>query len=615
MSKKKSTSVFFKIMFLLNAFIIIPAAFICWIVYHQFSLTLTSEIQEKLLQINEEKMTKLSLELTNLQNLADTLARDNFVMDSFSHLRAGGSIDNEKLYRISANLENIYRQGQGIYENIGYYFEGRVIVDGIGGNSSTEVLRENNTTLNLIKLSPTTGRPVLVNRISYYKDSPLANTFFMAIELNNITDKIINHGEDSAMKSIILDQNGLIIAADNKERIMKVNIQEVVKDTAQFFSNMEKNVSGVDFFTLEDEKYLAAFHKDPIHNLYTVTFIPIDLYNQKIYSLLKMITSLVCFCVVLGLILSYLITKKTILNSIRKLTRGIQQMSKGDFSTLIQIESTDEIGQMGADLNNMSDQVSQMISLAMDTAEQVGFGMQEIAARNQDLSSRTQEQASTLEEISASIEEITASIQQTAHNSEQAGQLSTSTLEVVKEGERSIKDSIIAMEQINESSKKIDDIIKVVSDIAFQTNLLALNAAVEAARAGEQGRGFAVVAAEVRNLASRTADSSREIEELIKESVARVSRGNEAVQHSATVLQRIVENTKHTSDVVTEIAAVMREQSASSEQIKAAIEQLNYVTQQNSALVEEITSSSEDLNAQATELAQMLQAFTIRGKH
>ncbi|HHU51744.1 MAG TPA: HAMP domain-containing protein [Firmicutes bacterium] len=612
MFKKKSTSLFFKVMLLLNAFIIIPALIICFVVNYQFTQTITGEIREKLQRISEEKQSKLSMQLTNIQNTAYFLAHDNYAMDCFATLRSEQTIEPEKLRRISTNLEKIYEQGQGIYENIGYYFEGRVIVDGIGGKSTQDLLQENKTITNLIRLAPTTGRPVLVNRISYYKDSSVANTFFMAIELNNITEKIINNGQNEAMRSIILDQNGLIIASDNQEQIMTLNFKTAESDTARFFANMEQSQSGVDFLTWEGQKYLAAFSKDPIHGFYTVTYIPVSEYDQKINALLKTIITLFGLCVILGLLSSYLITKKTITNSLGKLTKGIQLMGNGDFSNTIHIESSDEIGQMGADLNNMSDRLSEMIGLAMETAEQVGSGMQEITIGNQNLSSRTQEQASTLHQISSSAEEITASIQQTALNAEQAKQLSTSTLGVVEDGEKSINATINAMQQINESSKKISDIIKVVSDIAFQTNLLALNAAVEAARAGEQGRGFAVVAAEVRNLASRTANSSKEIEMLINESVDRIERGNEAVQQSGEILQKIVQNTKHTSDVIMEIAAAIEEQSASSEQISTAIEQLNEVTQQNAALVEEITSSSEVLSSRAAELSQMMQAFKIK---
>lgn len=601
-------------MLLLNAFIIIPALIICSVVHYQFTQTITGEIREKLQRISEEKQSKLSMQLTNIQNYAYSLASDNYAMDCFATLRSEQTIEPEKLRRISANLEKIYEQGQGIYENIGYYFEGRVIVDGIGGKSSQDLLRENKTITNLIRLAPTTGRPVLVNRISYYEDSPLANTFFMAIELNKITEKIINNGRNEALRSIILDQNGLIIASDHQEQIMTYNFKTAGSDTARFFANMEMSQSGVDFLSWEGQEYLAAFSKDPTHGFYTITYIPVSEYKQKTQALLNTLITFFGLCVILGLLFSYLMTKKTIINSLRKLTKGIRLMSNGDFSNTIHLESSDEIGQMGADLNNMSERLSKMIGLAMEMAEEVGSDMQEIAAGNQNLSSRTQEQAATLQQISASAEEITASIQQTALNSEQAKQLSTSTLEVVQDGERSINETINAMQQIDESSKKISDIIKVVSDIAFQTNLLALNAAVEAARAGEQGRGFAVVAAEVRNLASRTADSSKEIEMLINESVARIKRGNEAVQHSGEILQKIVQNTKQTTDVIMEIAAAMEEQSASSEQISAAIEQLNKVTQQNAALVQEITSSSEKLNSRAAELSQVMQAFKIKGQ-
>ena len=158
---------------------------------------------------------------------------------------------------------------------------------------------------------------------------------------------------------------------------------------------------------------------------------------MKVYGLLQTIIVLVGFCVLLGFLVSYLLTKRTIVNSLRVLTKGIQDMSKGDFSNTIQIKTTDEIGQMGADLNAMSEQLSKMIGISMETAEQVWSGMEEIARGNQDLSSRSQEQAATLQEISSTIEEITTAIQQTAVNSEQARELSSSTLEVV-ERERSI---------------------------------------------------------------------------------------------------------------------------------------------------------------------------------
>ena len=297
---------------------------------------------------------------------------------------------------------------------------------------------------------------------------------------------------------------------------------------------------------------------------------------------------------------------------ILKIQTCLEQYATGDLTAVVEVNRGDEIGGIARQLNATTRQISGLISQIIATANQVQSASQQIAAGNQDLSQRTQEQASTLEELAATMEEISASIQQTAANSNQADQLAQDTLEAVKEGERATQETIEAMSQISASSKQIAEIIKVVNDIAFQTNLLALNAAVEAARAGEQGRGFAVVAAEVRNLASRTAESAKEIEALIQESVDRIDRGNLLVKKSAEILGQIVTNTKRTSDVVIEVAAAMREQAAATKESQAATDQMNQTTQDNAAMVEEISASSQALYSEAESLRDIVGRFKVK---
>lgn len=242
-----------------------------------------------------------------------------------------------------------------------------------------------------------------------------------------------------------------------------------------------------------------------------------------------------------------------------------------------------------------------------------GFSNQllEVITSNQELSRRTHEQAATLEELASTIEEVNASIHQTSGNSEQAKLISQSTLEAVKAGEKSIQETLNAMGQISVSSKQIVDIIEVVNDISSQTNILAINAAVEAARAGEQGKGFAIVASEIKNLARRTGESSKEIEKLIKESVDRVERGHILVRQSADILRQIVTNTVQTTEVVSDVAATMREQALATQQMEFSVDQLNQITQQNAAMVEELFSLKT--NETSTSEQSMLKKAHARG--
>ena len=301
----------------------------------------------------------------------------------------------------------------------------------------------------------------------------------------------------------------------------------------------------------------------------------------------------------------------TVVNPVQKVSELTMKLAAGDFTVKAAVAGRDEIGQMAQNINNTVEALHKTLQRVQAVAENVSHASDEISAGNQDLSQRTQEQASSLEEIASTVEEIASSIEAASVNAAEADNLSQEAMQTVLSGEKTVKDMQGAMVEITSGSQEIAEIIGSVNDIAFQTNLLALNAAVEAARAGEQGRGFAVVAAEVRNLAGRAAESAKEIEKRIKDSIARVENGNVLMNETENVLQEIMTGGKKTSDVVGEIAAALQQLAAGVKDIREAIEELNQVTQQNASLVEEIASSSENMHSEALELTEQVGFFKL----
>ncbi len=267
-------------------------------------------------------------------------------------------------------------------------------------------------------------------------------------------------------------------------------------------------------------------------------------------------------------------------------------------------------------VNGMNETLEMIVSpivTVQQSVETINTAAKEIAQGNADLSRRTEDQAASLEKTAASMEELSSTVKQNADNAKQANQLASAASGVAVKGGVAVSAVVNTMAQINESAKKIEDIISVIDGIAFQTNILALNAAVEAARAGEQGRGFAVVAGEVRNLAQRSASAAKEIKELITNSVNKTAEGTKQVETAGETMQEIVSSVKRVSDIIGEISAASQEQSAGIEQVNEAIMKMDDVTQQNTALVEEAAAAAESMMEQADELMNAISVFQLGG--
>ena len=313
----------------------------------------------------------------------------------------------------------------------------------------------------------------------------------------------------------------------------------------------------------------------------------------------------------------YTKTIAELLNQLSNVTEGAlsdiehiaNALADGDLTQTITKDYPGIFGRVKTGVNQTTENLKTVMMEIKETTNVISSVAQEISSGNNDLSHRTEEQAASLEETAASMQELTSTVQHNSENARQANELAANASQTANKGVTVVQDVVSTMENINESSLRIVDIISVIDDIAFQTNILALNAAVEAARAGEQGKGFAVVATEVRNLAQRAANAAGEIKRLINDSVERVSGGSRQVAEAGKTMQDIVDEINKVTAIISEIASASEQQNSGISQVGQAIGSMDEVTQQNAALVEQVAATAESLESQTTHLAKEMSHF------
>ena len=332
---------------------------------------------------------------------------------------------------------------------------------------------------------------------------------------------------------------------------------------------------------------------------------------DRVYTVAR-ITTLAILAAAIGFgVLLALWLARAISAPLRQVMLVARRIADGDLSTRIEVRTNNETGELLLAMQHMNDSLMTMIAQVQSGARAIGQASAEIAEGNQDLSTRTEQQAASLEETASSMEQLTATVKQNAEHAVQANKLAVSASAIAVRGGNDVDQVVGTMASINDSSKKIAEIIGVIDGIAFQTNILALNAAVEAARAGEQGRGFAVVASEVRNLAQRSAAAAKEIKSLIDDSVDKVVRGTQLADQARLTMDEVVGSVQRVTGLIGEIADASAEQTAGLEQVNQAIAAMDQATQQNAALVEQAAAAASSMRDETGKLNAAIGAFAV----
>ncbi|WP_039055550.1 methyl-accepting chemotaxis protein [Enterobacter sp. Bisph1] len=333
---------------------------------------------------------------------------------------------------------------------------------------------------------------------------------------------------------------------------------------------------------------------------------------QSSKNVVMMLIMVVALLVAGIIVLAWLALRHMLLKPLQSSIEQLEHVAAGDLTNAKTEVASQEFNRLNAAIEEMRYALISSVTRVRDASSQIDTGSRELAAGNVDLSQRTESTATSLEQTAASMEQITATVKLNADNAEQAHKLAKTVSDTADRGSEMVCYVIEKMHEISSSSDRIADILSVIDTIAFQTNILALNAAVEAARAGEQGRGFAVVAGEVRSLASRSADSAKEIRALIGSSQAQVSEGSELAMQAGETMDEIAEEVLRMTKLMREIANASQEQSRGIEQVNIAVSQMDETAQQNAALVQQSSAATRSLEEQSRELLQAMATFRLQ---
>ena len=465
----------------------------------------------------------------------------------------------------------------------------------------------------------------------YPKTAMAQNISYIAVDMARIVRNLILNKDPQAIASnkAALDKNKsqieeLINKIDRAVTLDKGReLMKVIKESHAAYISYTNNVVDLALNNNDSEATKTLFGENYKTQAAYLTALKnlVDYQEQRMnegsaqqdaiyHNAFVLMVSLGVAALFIGTFFAYWVTR-SITQPMQKAVDIARTVAEGDLTSRIEAASDDETGELLRALQAMNDSLIKIVSDVRSGTNAIATASSQISSGNADLSSRTEQQASSLEETASSMEELTSTVKQNSDNARQANQLAVSASDVAAKGGQVVSHVVETMGAINESAKKIADIIGVIDGIAFQTNILALNAAVEAARAGEQGRGFAVVASEVRNLAQRSANAAKEIKVLIGDSVEKVESGSKLVDQAGTTMEEVVSSVKRVSDIISEITAASHEQTSGIEQINQAITHMDESTQQNAALVEEAAAASASLQDQAEKLAQLVSVFKL----
>ena len=313
---------------------------------------------------------------------------------------------------------------------------------------------------------------------------------------------------------------------------------------------------------------------------------------------------------VVGGLLGFL-PARSIVRALNRVVAGAERAAAGDLTARVRVETQDELGHMGEAINQMMERFQSSMAQIQRSTRQTAEASNQLARGSEQLASGAQQQAASLEETAASLEEMTGTVKQSADNARLANQMATTARSSAERGGAVVRDVVESMGAITTASKQIAAIITTIDEIAFQTNLLALNAAVEAARAGEQGRGFSVVAGEVRKLAQRSAEASKEIKALIVDATTKVEAGSGMARQAGDALGEIVVGVKKVADLIAEMSAAAQEQAQGIEQVNKAVIQMDAVMQKNAAQTDQFSTIAKAMATQAAELQGQVDSFKL----